>query len=1219
MSLRFLLGPAGAGKTHVCLDEICDRLKESPLYGEPLYFLVPEQATFQMERALLSHRPELGATSRARVVSFKRLAFLVLAEQGLGDRPQLGELGKLLALQAVVARRRADLKLFGAVSGTEGFLEELAAAISELRAYRQSPSGLRAVAELLQGEGLVADKAHDLALLYAEYDAFVSQRFHDPEKALEQACGALAGSRLVRGAEVWIDGFAGFTPQEYAMLEALLAACRRVTVALCLDPLQLGGEIEAWTEGSADDLFHPTRESLVALRDLARALGVAIEPPVILAQPVRPRFVQAPLLGWLERLVSSGWKSPRRGHGVEGRAPAGAPPPAGATDGAAPGSGTRAKEEDTVRVLGDLDKEGSKPLPEIEVVEAADPRAEVEAVAREIFCLVHEHGMRYGDIAVITRDLETFREIIEATFARWRIPYFLDHKDAAFHHPLVTMLRTALEIAVHGFETGRVIRFLKTDLAPVCREQVDLLENEALRLGVDGEAWSRMEAWPQGQGAPWRTGGSPEEVARICKAALGPLRDFVNQVHALARGSREGAHPAAPVAKYVDLLWGLIEKCGVRERVAAWIDQAVAEDQPLVAQEHAQVWSGVVRLLDQLVAVLGDYEASPFEVLEIVTAGLKRLRIGRVPPRIDQVLVGSIERSRQPDLLAAIILGANDGQFPKIPSEGALFLDDERTLLETVGVRLGPGSRARLYHEQYLVYIALTRPSRRLVITYSRADERGRPKKPSFFVQRVLALCDGAVRTQLPAAGLPEPWPMRRGGLVAWISRHLARLKEGAPAPGVTLPRLVCAYHWLLEHPEAGLLPLERGARGICADPLEALAYSRRNVRLPRALVDALYGDPLLLSPSGLESFAACPFSFFAQFGLGLKERALYRLDAAELGQVSHAVLGRFVETLKARGLDWGELSREETGAMVQEIAAAAVAELAGERASVRHADAFAVERLIKGVQAVVWALGEHARRGAFRPVGVELSFSSGGALAPLVLELEDGRKALVRGRIDRIDVATAEEGRYVRIVDYKSSRHRFQLHKLVHGLDLQLALYLAVASQWGPGGFEPAGCLYQPVFDPLVSADAPLEEGDDGWRKELRADGLILDDGVVPRLMDCGAQGASELLPLVFTKDGGLGKRSKVAPPDVMRRFLEYAVRRAGQLAQGIARGETAARPYRLSNEVPCGSCAFKPVCQFDPTLPGDGYRTLIPYRDDEAWEMVGHGGEARGEQRAG
>ena len=310
--------------------------------------------------------------------------------------------------------------------------------------------------------------------------------------------------------------------------------------------------------------------------------------------------------------------------------------------------------------------------------------------------------------------------------------------------------------------------------------------------------------------------------------------------------------------------------------------------------------------------------------------------------------------------------------------------------------------------------------------------------------------------------------------------------------------------------------PRERLERGPAADPLEALGHSNRNVPLTRDLVDALYGDPLVLSPSTLETFASCAFSFFAGYGLGLEERVPFRLDAALLGLVSHAVLSRFVEVLTHEGIDWGDLEREQTDAMVERIVAESLEKVVGDQLKLRRSEHFALERLKKGLQAVVWALGEHVRKGSFRPSNVELSFAPQGALPPLEVETADGRRTIVRGRIDRIDEAEAEGVRYVRVIDYKSSARPFRLHRLIHGLDLQLAVYLAVLAQGktGGGGFRvaPAGCLYQPVFDPLVSMEAPPEAGEGAWRKKLRADGLVLDDGVAPRLMDGEALGSWSL-----------------------------------------------------------------------------------------------------------
>src|SRR5947207_13235374 len=78
MRTRFLLGPAGSGKTFRCLAEIRAELKSSP-EGLPLVLLAPKQATFQLERQLLAG-PDLPGYTRLQILSFERLAEFVLAE-----------------------------------------------------------------------------------------------------------------------------------------------------------------------------------------------------------------------------------------------------------------------------------------------------------------------------------------------------------------------------------------------------------------------------------------------------------------------------------------------------------------------------------------------------------------------------------------------------------------------------------------------------------------------------------------------------------------------------------------------------------------------------------------------------------------------------------------------------------------------------------------------------------------------------------------------------------------------------------------------------------------------------------------------------------------------------------------------------------------------------------------------------------------------------------
>jgi ATP-dependent helicase/DNAse subunit B len=123
--------------------------------------------------------------------------------------------------------------------------------------------------------------------------------------------------------------------------------------------------------------------------------------------------------------------------------------------------------------------------------------------------------------------------------------------------------------------------------------------------------------------------------------------------------------------------------------------------------------------------------------LPIVEAGLAGLTVGVVPPALDQVLIGAIDRSRNPEIKLACILGWNDGVFPAPPTTGRLLSETDRTSLELQNIYLGPTNRQRIGHERYLGYIAVTRASQKLVITCAARDTKDQPLNPSPFFEHV--------------------------------------------------------------------------------------------------------------------------------------------------------------------------------------------------------------------------------------------------------------------------------------------------------------------------------------------------------------------------------------------------------------------------------------------------------------------------------------------------
>ena len=190
------------------------------------------------------------------------------------------------------------------------------------------------------------------------------------------------------------------------------------------------------------------------------------------------------------------------------------------------------------------------------------------------------------------------------------------------------------------------------------------------------------------------------------------------------------------------------------------------------------------------------------------------------------------------------------------------------------------------------------------------------------------------------------------------------------------------------------------GRREECARVLSGLFFSNREGRLPSGVGRALYGRTLKTSISGLEKFRSCPFAYFLEYGLGLQQRAVYRLGAPDLGRFFHAALKLFGDRVREQGLEWGDLSREQC----REVAAGVVELLAPRlQSEILLSSArrrYLTGKLKKTVQRAALVLAEHSRRGRFRPVGLELAFGPGGDLPAATFILRDGSEMTLAGRI---------------------------------------------------------------------------------------------------------------------------------------------------------------------------------------------------------------------------
>lgn len=1162
MSVTFLLGRSGSGKTTKIWESISSSLEKEPL-GTPIIILVPEQGSFGAERGLLTAGNVKGSL-RAQTLSFSRFAYRVKQETGGSASLPISEEGKKMLIYKIISRRKDELKLFGASADRPGFVDRLNQLHTEMKRCCLVSSDLEEQLSAMRGAmartPILEGKLDDLQLVFSDLEKEMSRLYIDEEDRLAELAEHISESSYIRGAEIWVDGFHGFTPQEFVVLRELMQQASKVTVSLTLDrPYPYGDPLNEL------ELFHPTAVTYIKLRGIAEELGIDVWDE-LLEPAVPPRFTDSPVLAHLER-------------GYDRR-----------------------------KVWTGADEPAQETL---SISAAVSHRAEVEGALREMTRLARDDHAKYGEMAVFMRNIGDYEQLIKPLFQDYGVPFFLDQKINELHHPLVEFVRSALDIVRRRWRYEDVFRCVKTELLlpiddSITREDMDALENYVLACGIQGYRWTDGRSWKGIPSLSLEGGRQMDEellaMMERCRAIItGPLFAFEQRI----QKSRSGLELCTAVYK-------LLDEADVARKLERLSVAAMAQGQPEQAREHTQLWGAVLDLLDQIVEMMGN-ERLEFDVFTgVLETGLAELKMGLVPPALDQVLVGNMDRTRPTGVKYAFLLGFNEGVVPAQFKEDGILSEGERSTLENAGMELAPGASRRLLDERFLIYNALTTGSHKLWISYATADDEGKALLPSEVIRHLHKMFPRVLENSLsalPPAGLPDAIgeSIHLGFIVhpdQSLRALIMQLRQWRQ--GLEIPELWWdVYNWFVEHKDRKE-QLER--------LLSSLFYRNEGTKLKRGTSLKLYGGSTLRgSVSRMERFVACSFSHFASYGLRLKERQLYKLQAPDIGQLFHAALSDMALRLKKEGRGWGSLSPEECRQEASETVERLSPMLQGEilMSSKRYGYISRKLKNIVGRASVI--LGEHARRGSFEPIGLELDFGPDKDLPPLVITLPNGCKMEVVGRIDRVDMARGENGILLRVIDYKSSQKDLKLHEVYYGLSLQMLTYLDVlltySEQWLGQPALPAGTLYFHVHDPLLTSPNGMnkEQAEQELLKRFKMKGLLTADREVVSLMDTSLdKGYSSIVPVAVKSDGSFYSSASVATPEQWGHLLSSVRGTISDIGTRITEGDVAIEPYRIQQETACTFCSFRPVCQFDEAVEGNKYNILSKPGKDVIWDLL-------------
>jgi ATP-dependent helicase/nuclease subunit B len=1096
---RFLLGPAGSGKTFRCLAEIRAALTAAP-EGPPLILLAPKQATFQLERQLLADASLPGYT-RLQIFSFERLAQFVLDQLAVAPPKFLSDDGRVMVLHALLLRHAGDLKLFRGSARRPGFAQELGSLLNELQQHQITPGKLRALA---RREGLpreLRDKLHDLALLLDAYATWLKGHdLQDGNHLLEAATAALREQFKIKNSKLkieglWLDGFAEMTPQELDLLAAAIPACDHATLAFCLDDSVAAGGENSWLSiwSAVGKSFQQCRQRLEILPDCE----IQVESQK--RDPVKNRFAASPALQKLERC----WQSS-----------AGVPP-------AKPNGGETAAPHS------------------IRIVACPDAEAEAAFAVREILRFTRAGG-RFRDCAVLVRNLDPYHKPLERALHRCAIPFFLDRRESVAHHPLAELTRNALRTVAFDWQPDDWFAALKAGFSPVVETEIDRLENAALEFGWRGKKW--REPLPD------------EASEHLRKIILPPFDKLYTQLH-----QNKSQPSGTQLADALRKLWSELKVERTLERWTRDEEQpATGNRQPAI---HPTVWDQMNAWLENLALAFSTERLALRDWLPVLEAGLANLTVGVVPPALDQVLVGAIDRARNPDLKLALVLGVNETVFPATPAAQTILTDADRGELP---VALGPDLRERLARERYYGYIACTRSSEKLIVTYSLQDAEGKALNPSPFIAQLRQISPGMeMETFSSEVRLDDVGHVSELAPLIYGVRNPQELLQIAP---------VAALH----------------------ENLAALQEPDETETLPDTVTKKLYGPVLRTSVSRLEEFAQCPFKFFIRVGLRAGERKAFELDARERGNFQHDVLKIFHEQLSAEGKRWRDLEPAAARGRIAKIAAAQMEHFRDGLFRDSAATVFAARALAESLQDFVeiivgWMRGQYE----FDPAAAELGFGGKDDDAPAwEIDLGNGLRLALQGRIDRVDLWRDEENNsaFAVVMDYKSGGKELKKILVENGVQLQLLAYLGALRHWknpreisGCDKIIPAGAFYVNLRGEFKSGGSRAEMLADAGKSRCEAYRHTgrFDAGVLDQLDRVHAK---DQFSYQLKKDGSLYANSTEALPRAeFEKLLDGVETQLRVMGERIFSGAAQVDPYRLGRKTPCEYCDYQPACRID------------------------------------
>lgn len=1158
MGLKIIYGRAGTGKSTFCINQIKKKINNSPT--NKLILLVPEQFTFQTENKVLSAIGERYVLN-AEVLSFKRLAHNVFNECGGATRTIMEDAGKSMLIFKVLEDLGDNMTVFKNASRQKGFIDIASKTITEFKKYNVNNEVLDLTINEIEDENLKM-KMEELKDVFNEFNSRLHEGYVDEEDQLLLLNEKLDGCSLYDGAEIWIDEFSSFTPNQLSVIGKLLKRAKSVNITLSID--------EVNSPKGESDLFVATKNTEKRLMNLIQEEGIAFNGYINLNEDIPYRFKENKELAHIERQLY-----------------------------AYPFKQYRGKNNS------------------LRLYRANNNYDEIEFVAKDILRLVREKQYRFKDISVICRDVDNYEKVVSAIFAEYEIPYYIDKKIDIASNPLIVFINSAVDIISKNWTYESMFKYLKTGLIKEFRgiegaELIDELENYVLAYGIKGKKW--IEEWVNYSSSILKE----EDISEENKQRLERLNDIRETIVTPLDDLNKQCKGKKTLKEFATILYEFLDsKLDIMDTLDKYVEYFKENDMAIEAKEYSEVRDIFIDVLEQAVDVLGNEVMDLNEFMKVLNIGLSQYEMGLIPVALDQVNIGDITRIKSRGTKALYIIGVNDGVLPSASKEEGILSDNDREILLEKGISLASDTRTKIFEEQFLVYTAFTIAEEYLVVTYPLADFEGKSQRPSIIVHRLKKILPN-VKEESEGFKLVNDKYDKISAKLPTLNELMIAIRKNYDGAEIE-DYWKYVYHWYLREPK-WKERIEYVKKGLEYTNLENNISKEKAKKLYED-----NKNKISLSVSRLERYAQCPFAYYIQYGLKAKDRKIYEFTAPDLGSFMHEILDEFTNEIKEKDLKWSDLSKENCRNIINSLVDNQVKNNKSSILNSSKRYSYFTDRFKRILTKSVMVISEQMKRSDFEIYKNELAFGFSKDVNSIKLDLPSGESFYLNGRIDRVDKLNLDGETYLRIIDYKTGSKKFDLNKFYNGLQMQLLVYLDALINNSENIVEnqamPGAILYFRIDDPILKSKGDLteEEIKSEVLKELKLEGLLLDDVKVVKAMDTTLEPGTHslIIPANMKKAGDLGKNKALITMEQFELLRKYVNEKMVEICQNMIEGKIDIEPCKENKNIVCDYCNYSHICQFDSSLEDNRYKVIPKKKDEDIWKSINEkvGGEVNGD----